>query len=368
MSNAEKSVTPLVDPFVKNLVRQDIAELTAYLVQPATGMIKLDAMENPYALPPAVQAELGSLLAGAALNRYPAPDAPELQEALRARIGIAPEWSLLLGNGSDELIQILAMALAKPNSTLMSVEPSFVMYKMIAKFCGMNYLGVPLQRDFSLDLPAMLHAIETQQPELIFLAYPNNPTGNLFDTAAIEAILRASRGLVVVDEAYHVFACESFLPRLSEFPNLVVMRTLSKLGLAGLRLGFLVGSPAWISQFDKIRLPYNINVLTQIAATHLLRHGDILDAQATVLLHERDKMHTALAKLPNSTVFASRANFILMQIPQAREVFNALKARGILIKCLDGSHPLLNDSLRITIGSPHENQQLLDALHIILGA
>lgn len=354
------------EQLAQDLIRPEISALHAYHVQAAQGMVKLDAMENPYPLPAALQAELGELLAQAAMNRYPAPDAPSLQQALRTAMDIAPEWDILLGNGSDELIQILAMALAKPNACLMSVEPSFVMYKMIAKFCNLDYIGVPLQADFSLDLNAMLAVIEAQQPALIFLSYPNNPTGNLFDAAAIEAILRASQGVVVVDEAYHVFAGESFLPRLAEFPNLLVMRTLSKLGLAGLRLGFLVGAPAWIRQLDKVRLPYNINVLTQIAATHILQRSDILQTQADILLAERALMQQALAALPHARVFASRANFILMQIPQATEIFVALKAQNILIKCLHGAHPLLENTLRVTIGSPAENQQLLHALHTIL--
>ena len=225
------------------MLRQDILSLHAYHVQPSPGMVKLDAMENPYLLPENIRTEIALAVANAAINRYPDADAQGLKKKIKIASGLPSEMDVLLGNGSDEIIQLLAMAVAKPGATLMSVEPSFVMYKMIATFTGMNYVGVPLTEDFELDLAAMLEAIERHQPALIFLAYPNNPTGNLFDAAAIVQIIEAAKGLVVVDEAYYAFAADSFLPQLGRYANLLVMRTFSKLGMAGLRLGFL--SRAW---------------------------------------------------------------------------------------------------------------------------
>lgn len=345
------------------LIRPEILALSAYHVADASGLVKLDAMENPYRLPEALRGQLGALLGDAAINRYPDPQAPGVQQALRAAFGIGPEYDLLLGNGSDELIQILAMALAKPGATLLAVEPSFVMYRMIAGFAGLRYVGVPLKADFSLDEAAMLEAVEREEPALTFLAYPNNPTGNAFDRGAVERIIAASPGLVVVDEAYHAFAGGlSFLDALARFDNLVLMRTVSKLGLAGLRLGYMVGKPAWIGEFDKVRLPYNVNVLTQVAARHALEHVEVLEAQAATLVSERGKLFQALAALPGVQAFESQANFILFRVARAIKVFAGLKARGVLIKCLDGGHPLLNDCLRVTVGAPEENEAFLTAL------
>jgi histidinol-phosphate aminotransferase len=214
------------------------------------------------------------------VNRYPDPRAQQLTQQLRSAMQIPPAAGVLLGNGSDEIIQMLALALGGQGRTVLSVEPSFVMYRMIAAFSGLEYVGVPLTADdFALDESAMLAAIEEYEPALLFLAYPNNPTGNLFDLAAIERIIRAAPGLVVIDEAYAPFTDATFLPRLGEFDNMVVMRTVSKMGLAGLRLGLLAGPQAWIEQIDKTRLPYNINVLTQLSADFALRHKAVFDAQ-----------------------------------------------------------------------------------------
>jgi histidinol-phosphate aminotransferase len=345
------------------LIRPEILALSAYHVADAAGMVKLDAMENPFRLPDGLRGELGTLLGDAAINRYPDPQAAGVQQALRAAFGIAPEYDILLGNGSDELIQILAMALARPGATLLAVEPSFVMYRMIAGFTGMRYVGVPLKADFCLDEAAVLEAMEREEPALVFLAYPNNPTGNAYDRAAVERIIAAAPGLVVVDEAYHAFAGGlSFLDALARFDNLVLMRTVSKLGLAGLRLGYMVGKPAWIGEFDKVRLPYNVNVLTQVAAQYALAHVDVLEAQAATLVGERGKLFNALSALPGVDVFESRANFILFRVSDAPRVFAGLKTRGVLIKCLHGGHPLLNHCLRVTVGAPEENEAFLTAL------
>ena len=347
----------------EQLIRPEIQRLSAYHVAGAAGMVKLDAMENPYSLPDDLRAELADQLRDAAINRYPDPHAAAVQQALRQAFGIEPAYDILLGNGSDELIQIVASALAKPGAALLAVEPSFVMYRMIAEFTGLRYVGVPLRPDFTLDEAAVLDAIEREQPELVFLAYPNNPTGNAFERGAIERILAAAPGLVVIDEAYHAFTGGlSFLADLARFDNLLLMRTVSKLGLAGLRLGYLVGKPAWITQFDKIRLPYNINVLTQVAARFALEHVAVLESQAARLVVERERLLLALSALNGVQTFPSSANFILFRLPDAARVFTGLKQRGILIKNLHGGHPLLDNCLRVTVGAPQENDAFLDAL------
>jgi histidinol-phosphate aminotransferase len=274
---------------------------------------------------------------------------------------------VLLGNGSDEIIQLLALAVAKPGAVLLSVEPSFVMYRMIASFVGMRYVGVPLADDFSLDLDATLVAIEREKPALVFLAYPNNPTGNLFDAEAVRRIIQAAPGLVVVDEAYYAFAGDSFIPRLAQYPNLLVMRTLSKSGLAGLRLGLLAGRDAWLTHVDKVRLPYNINVLTQLVAEQVMRHEALLAQQAAAIRAERTRLFAELGHMPGVRPFPSDANFILFRTAAAEQVFNDLKRQGVLIKNLHGSHPALADCLRVTVGTPAENDRFLGALGSALG-
>jgi histidinol-phosphate aminotransferase len=346
----------------RQYVRPEIAALSAYHVADASGLIKLDAMENPFPLPLALQAELAQRLAAVALNRYPDPHGGGLKEKLKAAFGIPDQAAVILGNGSDELITLICQALAKPGATLLSAEPSFVMYKMNAVFSGLQYVGVPLQHDFSLDLPAMLAAIAAHQPAVVFVSYPNNPTGPRYDRADVEAILDAAPGLVVVDEAYTAFADDSFMAMAGRHPKLVVMRTLSKLGLAGIRLGYMAGPVGWINAFDKVRPPYNVNVLTQAAALFALEHLTVFNEQAAILRTERARLAAALAAIPAVTVYPSEANFVTVRVPDADKTLAALKTAGILIKRLHGSHPLLDQCLRITIGTPDENNAVLAAL------
>jgi histidinol-phosphate aminotransferase len=344
------------------IIRDEIRALAAYHVPDPGGMVKLDAMENPYRLPPELCRALAESLAGAALNRYPDPAARELKLRLRTAMQIPSAMEVVLGNGSDELIQMLALAVARPGALVLGFEPSFVMFRMIATFAGMRYVGVPLNADFTIDTATAVAAVEQHQPALIFIAYPNNPSGNLFDADAIAQIIRAAPGLVIVDEAYHAFAGRSFMPRLAEFPNLLVMRTVSKLGLAGLRLGLLAGHGAWLHHVDKVRLPYNVNVLTQLAATEVLQHRDVLETQAGAIRSERERLITELRRLPGVEAYASEANFILFRVAKADQVFSGLKQRGVLIKNLHGTHPLLADCLRVTVGTPAENTRFLSAL------
>lgn len=349
------------------LIRREILDLRAYQVPDSAGHIKLDAMENPYLLPPALREEIAAIVANAAINRYPDPNPASLKEKIRGVIGLPQGMELLLGNGSDELIQLLAMALNKPGAALLGVEPSFVMYRMIATFTGMRYVGVPLiansgAADFSLDLPAILASIKREQPALIFLAYPNNPTGNLFPADAVAQIIEASPGLVVVDEAYYAFASDSFIPHLAQYPNLLVMRTFSKLGMAGLRLGFLAGSTAWLGQLEKLRLPYNVGVLPQLAAEKLLAHHGVLLQQAEQIRKDRAKLYRQLGEIDAVKVYPSEANFLLFRVENASAIFNGLKQRGVLIKNLDGGHPMLKDCLRVTVGTPEENEKFMAAL------
>jgi histidinol-phosphate aminotransferase len=344
-------------------IRPEIRELSAYHVPDAAGLIKLDAMENPYRLPDALVQQWQDGLASVALNRYPDPAATELHHRLAEVMQVPQGQAIVLGNGSDELIQMLALAVAAKERCIMSFEPGFVMYSMIARFAGMNHVGVPLADDFTLDLDKARVAIERHQPAIIFIAYPNNPTGNLFDADDIEEIIRMAPGLVVVDEAYHPFALTSFMPRLNDYEQLLVMRTVSKMGLAGLRLGLLCGNPELISEIDKVRLPYNINVLTQYTAGFILSNAGFLEGQAEMIRADREHLLQQLTLLTGVEVFPSQANFILFRLTQgnASDVFASLRSDGVLIKNLDKPGPLQN-CLRVTVGAPEENQAFMQAL------
>ena len=349
---------------IEKLVRDEVRALSAYHVPDASGFIKLDAMENPYQLPADLVDEWLDVLREVDLNRYPDPGAQSLKTELRKAMHIPADMEVLLGNGSDEIIQMIIMALAKPGATVLAPEPSFVMYRMIALFCNMDYVGVPLSTDFSLDMAAMRAAIEQHQPAVTFLAWPNNPTGNLFAESDVLEIIERAPGIVVLDEAYTSFAEQSFMARLGDYDNLVVMRTVSKSGLAGLRLGYLAGPAAWLNEFDKVRLPYNINVLTQTSAEFALRHANVLDAQAAQLRAARSELFDALNAIDSVEPYPSAANFILIRVPtgQASIIFESLKAQNVLIKNMHPAGGMLADCLRVTVSTPEENATFLTAL------
>ena len=347
---------------VASTIRPEIRALNAYPVAKAEGMIKLDAMENPYALPADARARLASALAQIEINRYPDGAADAVKRALRTTLALPDDVALIVGNGSDEILQIITTAVTKPGAAIVAPDPSFVMYRLYAVYANARYVAVPLREDFSLDADAMLAAIERERPALVWLAYPNNPSGNLFDVAAVEAIVRAAPGLVVVDEAYYAFADRSFLPRVLEFANLVVVRTVSKIGMAGLRLGYAAAHPAWIAELEKVRPPYNVNALTQAAVPLLLAERSLLQDQATAIRAERTRLATALATITGVTVYPTATNFVLARVPSASDTFSRLRDANILVKNLHGWHPLLANCLRITVGTPAENDALLRVL------
>ncbi len=355
---------------VARWIRPEIRAIQAYAVAPSAGMVKLDAMENPYRWPEPLLREWLETLREVSINRYPDPVARDLCGELRRVMGIPDELSLLLGNGSDEIIQLLALAVAAPGRVVLAPEPGFVMYRMIASLAGLRYVGVPLDADFDLDVAAMQAAMAEHDPALLFLALPNNPTGNLFSEDRVRAVIDAAPGLVVLDEAYGPFSDADHLSLVSEHPRVLLMRTLSKVGLAGLRLGLLIGAPAWLDELDKIRLPYNINVLTQASASFALRHFDVLREQTRCIRADREQLADALACLPGLVIWPSAANFLLVRVPSGRagELFEGLKAAGILVKKLDGAHPLLADCLRFTVGTAEENARLLEAVTALLRA
>jgi histidinol-phosphate aminotransferase len=355
-----------IERLLANTIRPDVRALNSYHVAENAGFIRLDQMENPYQLPAHLRDELAKRLAGALLNRYPQPSPQALRDKICAKLGVPAGYGVMLGNGSDELISIVITAVARPGqrTVIMAPMPSFVMYQRSSQYAGAEFVGVPLKADFSLDRAAMLAAIATHKPAVVFLAYPNNPTGNLFDAADITAVIDAlgDTGICVVDEAYEPFAQTSFMGRLPQHPNLVVMRTLSKLGLAGIRLGYMSAAPALLAEFDKVRPPYNVNILTQTAGDFALDHLDALNEQARAINAERPKLAAALAAMPGTTVFPSAGNFILFRMPDAEGATARLVANRILAKNMSKMHPLLSNCIRVTVSTPEENAAFLAAL------
>jgi histidinol-phosphate aminotransferase len=358
-----------LDPRLKSLIRQDIQGMSAYAVQESAGMVKLDAMENPYSLPPALQAALGERLGKLALNRYPDGRVEDLRAALAAYAGMPEGYALMLGNGSDELISLLAMACDMPGASILAPVPGFVMYAMSAQLQGLAFHSVPLTAEFELDVTAMLGAIARHKPTITYIAYPNNPTANLWNDTAIEKIIAAvgeQGGLVVMDEAYQPFASRSWVERIRANPSanrhVLLMRTLSKFGLAGVRLGYMMGPAELIAEVDKVRPPYNVSVLNYECALFALEHADVFAAQASEIKTQRAMLLEALKGLPGVRVWNSDANMILIRVADAAKTFEGMKARKVLVKNVSRLHPLLANCLRLTVGTPQENQLMLAAL------
>lgn len=358
-------MTASTTPAALQRIRADVQSMHAYAVQDATGLLKLDAMENPHGLPPVLQAELGVRLGRLALNRYPGARGDDLKRALADHAQMPAGFSLMLGNGSDELISLVTMACDLPGAAILAPQPGFVMYAISAQLQGVRFVGVPLTADFELDGPAMLAAIATEKPAIVYLAYPNNPTANLWDDATIEQIVQAQGaqgGLVVIDEAYQPFAARSYIDRVARHGHVLLMRTLSKFGLAGVRLGYLMGPQALIAEIDKVRPPYNISVLNCECALFALEHADVFAWQAADLRAQREHLVAGLARLPGLKQWPSEANMVLVRVPDATKTFEGMKARGVLIKNVSKMHPLLANCLRLTVGTADDNARMLAAL------
>ena len=364
-------------------IRQDVQSMHAYAIQDSKGMVKLDAMENPYPLPAELQAALGQRLGGLALNRYPDGRVNDLRKALADYAGMPAGFDIMLGNGSDELISLLAMACDRPltaeepRPAILAPVPGFVMYAMSAALQGLDFIGVPLTSEFALDVPAMVQAIETRQPAIVYLAYPNNPTANLWDRADMARVIAAAAragSIVAVDEAYQPFSSHSWIDEIRARPqdhgHVLLMRTLSKFGLAGVRLGYMVGPAALAAEGDKVRPPYNVSVLNYECALFALEHKDVFSAQAREICAQRALLLEALAALPDVRAFDSDANMVLVRFDgepdRAQKVFDGLKSRGILVKNVSKMHPLLANCLRVTVGTAEENRAMLAALQEVL--
>lgn len=363
-------------------IRPDVRALQAYQVQPAAGLLKMDAMENPFGLPAELQAALGRRLGALALNRYPqAEQQAALRAALARHADIPAGHTLILGNGSDELISLLALACARSapaggrRAAVLAPEPGFVMYALSAQLQGLDFVGVPLTADFALDEAAMHAAISRHRPALVFIAYPNNPTATLWDQAVLQRIVAAAGAhgaIVVFDEAYQPFSSRSWIdsmraPDARCTQHVLLLRTLSKFGLAGVRLGYLIGPQALVAEIDKVRPPYNVSVLNAEAALFALEHADLFAAQAAELRAQRSELIAALRALPGvEQCWDSEANMVLLRVADAARTHAGMKARGVLVRNVSTMHPLLTNCLRLTVGRAQENAQMLAALRAAL--
>ena len=361
------SVNPL------GMIRQDVQSMHAYAIQDSTGMVKLDAMENPFALPPALQAELGARLGAVAIHRYPGARIEDLKQALARYVDLPDGHALMLGNGSDELISLLAMGCDLPGACILAPLPGFVMYAMSAQLQGLKFVGVPLTPDFELDEPAMLAAMREHRPAITYIAYPNNPTANLWKADTIRRLIAEAAGfggLVVMDEAYQPFSSGSWLDEIRANPaanaNVMLMRTLSKFGLAGVRIGYMLAPQALLHEVDKLRPPYNVSVLNAECALFALDHAAVFAQQAGQIREQRSLLIDALTGMPGVHPFPSEANMVLVRVPDAQRCFDGLKSQGILVKNVSRMHPMLAQCLRLTVGTPSENAQLIRALQTTL--
>ncbi len=349
---------------IARTIRQDVTSSAGYAIQPSAGMVKLDAMENPFSLPLALRRALGERLAEVAINRYPI-NKVEVASALAQHFDVPSGCKLIVGNGSDELIDLLSVACDVPGATVLAPLPGFVMYEMSARLRGLTFVGVPLTATFELDEAAMLAAVEQARPALTYIAYPNNPTGNLFDERVVQKIVDAvgaQDGLVVFDEAYQPFSSRTWMPKLATHEHVLILRTLSKFGLAGVRMGYLVGAAALIEQIDKVSPPYNVSALNAAATLFALEHAEVFAEQADILRRERQRLMISLRGMSGVTVFPSEANMILVRVPDSKRAFEGMKERKVLVKHIAGLHPLLANCLRLTVGAPEENTMMIQAL------
>ena len=355
-------------------IRADVRAMHAYHVQPSQGMLKMDTMENPFRLPAALQQALGERLGALEINRYPGERLEVLKQMLADYAGAPAGSAVLLGNGSDEVITLLALATAQPDTAgrakMLAPMPGFVMYPLSAQLQGLDFVGVQLTEDFDLDVPAMQAAIAQQQPAITYIAYPNNPTATLWAEDKVQAVIDAVAqigGLVVMDEAYQPFASRSWITQMQAHPernsHVLLMRTLSKFGLAGARLGYLIGPAAIVHELDKVRPPYNISVLNCETAIFALEQADLYAEQAAAIRAERQPLIDALTALEGvEKVWPSEANMVLLRVRDAGAAQAAMKQRGVLVKNVSAMHPLLANCLRLTVGTHEENAQMLAAL------
>ena len=360
---------------ITDFLRDDMDILNEYEVLDSNGLVKLDAMENPYDHEISIKANIPLSIDSQTLenidnfdvnvniNRYPDANCENLRNSLLKKYSLEKKCDCIIGNGSDELIQLICMAFLKSDNTILCPHPSFSMYKKIAQVLKLRFEEVPLRENFSLNISKMIEKIKELDPAIIFLAYPNNPTGNLWSKDDINLIIKETNGIVVIDEAYGAFSGESFLEEINKFDNLLVMKTFSKVGLAGLRLGYLFGESSIIKQINKLRLPFNINSISQKISKLYTEDCKFINIQIKEIIKNRELLIDMLKDIKNIQAYDSKTNFILFKILQgsADEVFSKLLADNILVKNMSKT-PGLNGCLRVTVGTKKENDIFIQSL------
>lgn len=340
---------------IKKFVRPNIRSLSAYEAKDIPCKVKLDANESPYGFKDALK-----VVKSINTNRYPDPAAKELKKLVSRELRLRTE-NIMHGNGSDELIYYLITTFGGP---VLYPVPTFSMYGIISQAFGEKRIAIPLDKEFDLELEKILKAIKKQKPKLIFLSSPNNPTGNCFSSDRILKIIEVSNGIVVVDEAYQPFASDKgFMPMLKDYKNLVIMRTLSKIGLAGLRVGFLIADGEIINEVNKVRLPFNLNSLSQAVAVKVLKNKKALKSYTKSIISERGRLFSEMAKIKGIKPYPSEANFILFRVKEPDKIYKRLLKRGILVKNMNG---VVNNCLRVTVGTPEENRIFLNAMKEVI--
>jgi len=345
---------------IQKLVRPNIRSLSAYEAKEIPCLVKLDANESPYGFKKSLKAAVP-----VETNRYPDPEAKALKKVISKYVGVKPDC-ILQGNGSDELIYYLITTFGGP---VLYPVPTFSMYGIITQALGEKQIEIPLDKEFDLNMKSISGAIRREKPKLIFLSSPNNPTGNCFSSDRILEIIdltsslvtrHSSPSLVVVDEAYQPFSSrKGFLPLLKDYKNLLIMRTLSKIGLAGLRVGFLIADREIIGEVNKVRLPFNLNSLSQAIAIEALKDKKILQAHIHTIVSEREKLFNEMEKISGIKPYPSEANFILFKVNDPDRVYKSLLRKGVLVRNMKG---VVDGCLRVTIGTPEENKIFLNIL------
>jgi histidinol-phosphate aminotransferase len=340
---------------IKKFVRPNIRSLSAYEAKDIPCKVKLDANESPYGFKDALK-----VVKSINTNRYPDPAAKELKKLVSMELRLRTE-NIMHGNGSDELIYYLITTFGGP---VLYPIPTFSMYGIISQALGEKRIAIPLDKEFDLELEKILKAIKKEKPKLIFLSSPNNPTGNCFSSDRILKIIEVSNGIVVVDEAYQPFASDKgFMPMLKDYKNLVIMRTLSKIGLAGLRVGFLIADGEIINEVNKVRLPFNLNSLSQAVAVKVLKNKKALKSYTKSIISERGRLFSEIAKIKGIKPYPSEANFILFRVKEPDKIYKRLLKRGILVRNMNG---VVNNCLRVTVGTPEENRIFLNAMKEVI--
>lgn len=357
----------MMDEKLLTLVKPEILKLSPYTIEMHPYRIKLNQNESPYDLPEEVKDALLEKVRELAWSRYPRPFPEELYDTLANDLQLDEEIGMVIGNGSNELLQMVLLASAPPGATVIVPTPTFTLYRMTSTILGARVIEVLPKDDLTFDADRIIKAAKENGAKIIFLCRPNNPTGGLIPLQDVSKIARETEGLLVLDEAYYEFSGETALSLLKEFGNIVILRTFSKaLGAAGLRIGYLLGQAPLVNQIAKAKLPYNLNIISQEAALVILRNKGLLEKRVEEIISSREYLYKELARIKGISPFPSSANFICFRAEKpAKALFKALLEKGILIR--DVSHyPMLSDCLRVTVGTKKENREFIKTLREIM--